>query len=196
MQEEKSIQLFKAKLPQMLGELTHSNQFLKLFSLSALMITLLCLFIIFFMGIRDPLVITIDTKAKLLDKIDSPKAEDQIKEGIKNYLEKRYQWNPDNVNQRLKDSENFISPNVLKIFQLAAKGVTLFSTEKKVSQRIYPEQIDIDLSKQLAQITGDRVTTIQGLKAAGNLKLKLEFESGPRTKDNPWGVYISSENEE
>jgi hypothetical protein len=47
-----------------------------------------------------------------------------------------------------------------------------------------------------ALITGDRVTSIQGLKAAGNLKLQLTFESGQRTKENPWGIYITKEKEE
>jgi hypothetical protein len=40
------------------------------------------------------------------------------------------------------------------------------------------------------------VTSIQGLKAAGNLKLELTFESGSRTEGNPWGLYISKEREE
>lgn len=44
-------------------------------------------------------------------------------------------------------------------------------------------------------IVGDRITSIQSLKAAGDLKLELGFESGPRTFVNPWWVFISKEKE-
>jgi hypothetical protein len=39
------------------------------------------------------------------------------------------------------------------------------------------------------------VTTIQGLKAAGSLRLELSFESGSRAKENPWGLYIKEREE-
>lgn len=58
------------------------------------------------------------------------------------------------------------------------------------------DHIQIDLKNSIAQIIGSRVTAIQNLKAAGELKLQLSFESGPRTKENPWGIYIRQEKEE
>ncbi|MCK6600178.1 MAG: hypothetical protein L6Q37_17585, partial [Bdellovibrionaceae bacterium] len=141
-------------------------------------------------------VITLGSDGKSLERTNQPKAEDQIREGIKRYLEKRYQWEPESVIKKLKDSEQFITPQALKAFQVAVANVAKFSTEKIVSQKVYPEKIEIDLTKQTALITGDRVTSIQGLKAAGNLKLELTFEGGPRTQENPWGIYISKEREE
>ncbi len=32
-----------------------------------------------------------------------------------------------------------------------------------------------------------------GIRAAGSLNLKLYFESGSHTEENPWGVYIRRE---
>lgn len=75
------------------------------------------------------------------------------------------------------------------------QNVVRFSSERMVSQRVYPGEIQVDLKKGLATISGDRITSIQGLKAAGDLKLELSYESGPRTTLNPWGVYISKERE-
>ena len=71
-----------------------------------------------------------------------------------------------------------------------------FSTSKAVAQRIYPDRVAVDLAKRTASISGDRVTAIQGLKAAGDLRLELTFDSGPRTAQNPWGLYILKEREE
>ena len=148
------------------------------------------------MATKEPMVITLGPDAKAIERIAMPKAEEQIREGIKKYLEKRYQWEPENVVKKLKESESFINVQSLKAFRGAVFNVAKFSTEKQVSQRVYPNTIEVSLDKNTALITGVRVTTIQGLKAAGNLKLELTFESGPRTEMNPWGIYISKEREE
>ena len=196
MQEPKPIGLKNPQLPKMVGQLMHSNQFLKAFSISSLALVFMVLGVILVMATKEPMVITLGPDGKAIERTVLPKAEDQIREGIKRYLEKRYQWEPENVIQKLKESEKFITPQALKAFQGAIANVAKFSTEKLVSQRVYPNNIEVNLAKNTAFITGDRVTSIQGLKAAGNLKLELAFESGPRTEGNPWGIYISKEREE
>ena len=196
MQEEKTISLKMPSLPKMMSELMHSNQFLKVFSLSLVVLAFMITVVVLVMATKEPMVITLDSYGKTIERTVLPKAEDQIREGIKRYLEKRYQWEPENVIKKLKDSEEFITPQALKAFQGAVGNVAKFSKEKIVSQKVYPEKIEVDLKKGTAIITGDRVTSIQGLKAAGNLKLELTFESGPRTQNNPWGLYISKEREE
>lgn len=98
--------------------------------------------------------------------------------------------------KKLKESEDFITPQAVRAFQVAVASVSKFSVDKIVTQRVYPDKIDIDLKNGTALVTGDRVTSIQGLKAAGDMRLELSFESGPRTKNNPWGLYISKEREE
>lgn len=196
MQEEKSVNLKMPSLPKMISVLAHTNQFLKVFSLSAIVLVFMVLGVILVMATKEPMVITLGPDGKAIERTVLPKAEDQIREGIKRYLEKRYQWEPENVIKKLKESEEFITPQALKAFRGAVSNVAKFSTEKIVSQKVYPEKIEIDLKKKTALITGERVTSIQGLKAAGNLKLELSFESGPRTQNNPWGLYISKEREE
>lgn len=196
MQKEKSLNLQNARLPKMLGELMHSNQFLKVFSLSALVLVFMVLGTVMVMATKEPLVITLGPDGKAIERILVPKVEDQVREGIKYYLEKRYQWEPENVKQKLKETENFIDPSTLKLFKAAVSNIEKFSIEKIVSQRVYPQYIEVNLSKKTALVTGDRITTIQGLKAAGNLKLELSFELGSRTEANPWGLYIVKEIEE
>ncbi len=196
MQNLKLIKLKSTELPGKLGELMHSNQFLKLFSITSLFLVGLMLIAVIVMATKEPTVITLNVDGAKIEKTSFPKAEDQIREGIKRYLEKRYQWEPENVIKKLKESEEFIAPKALRAFQDAVSNVAKFSVDKVVSQKVYPSDIKVDLKNQTALITGDRVTSIQGLKAAGNLKLELTFESGPRTRENPWGLYISKEREE
>lgn len=183
-------------MPTTVGELIHSNQFLKFFSITTLLLVFMAFGVIFVLMTKEPIVITLGPDGKAIERTMLPKAEDQIREGIKRYLEKRYQWEPSNVIKKLKESEEFIHPKAINAFRNATANVSTFSVEKVVSQSIYPNKIEIDLKSNKAIITGDRITSIQGLKAAGNLKLELTFESGSRTKENPWGLYISKEREE
>lgn len=196
MTDHKIMTLKKAVFPKMFGNLIHTNQLLKYFSIMSFTISMICLIAVLVLINKEPIILTMDINAKLIEKTEMPKADDQIKEGIRQYVERRYQWEPSTVTKKLKDSEVFISPLSLKAFQNAVMNVAKFSIDKIVSQKVYADKIDIDLKKQTALITGDRVTTIQGLKAAGNLKLELTFENGPRTVENPWGLYISKEREE
>jgi hypothetical protein len=189
-------QLKSSQFPKVLGELNHSNQILKMFSLIALILVLASFFVIFSLINKGPVILTLNPEGKIYERTRIPKAEDLIKEGITRYLEKRYTWMPSDVQQKLKDSSFFVSPISQKSFNEAMANIMRFSLEKQVSQKVYSEKIEINLIDGTALITGDRVTSIQGLKAIGNLKLQLSFESGPRTSQNPWGVYITKEKEE
>ncbi len=196
MQDNNSTKLKMTSFPKMIGDLKHSVQFLKLFSVGAVIIAILLTLVIMNLVSKDLPVITLDSTGYTVPQTSLPKAEDQIREGVKYYLGKRYQWGPEDVVKKLKDSEDFITPKALRAFQMAVANVSKFSIEKIVTQRVYPDRIDVDLKKGTAFITGDRVTSIQGLTAAGNMKLELTFETGPRSVKNPWGLYISKEREE
>jgi hypothetical protein len=189
-------QLKSSSFPKMLSDLANLNQFMKIFSLLSLSLVFASFLVIFYLTHQEPLILTFNSDGKNLDKMAMPKAEDLIKEGVIRYLEKRYTWMPSDVQKRLKESSFFVSPTSQKAFSEALANIIRFSLEKQVAQKVYPANIEINMKDGTALITGDRVTSIQGLKAAGNLKLQLTFESGQRTKENPWGIYITKEKEE
>lgn len=189
-------QLKNSQFPKMLSDLSHTNQFLKIFSMVTLCLVLASFFVIFSLTNQESVILTLTPEGKILEKTKMPKAEDLIREGINRYLEKRYTWVPSDVQKKLADSSFFVSPTSQKAFGEAMANIIHFSLEKQVAQKVYPSNIEINLKDGTALVTGDRVTAIQGLKAAGNLKLQLSFESGPRTKENPWGIYITKEKEE
>ena len=188
--------LYSSQYPKMLANLSQSNQFYKLFSLIALLFALISLVIATSLINKDPIVLTLTTEGKVLEKAQPTKVEDLTREAISHYLEKRYSWEPSNIQEKLKDSSYFISPTSQKAFAVAMENITRFSKEKQVTQKVYPSKIVVNVADGTVLITGDRVTSVQGLKAAGNLKLQLSFESGKRTELNPWGIYITKEKEE
>lgn len=197
--EEKKTSHQISKLPKIIGDYAHFNQFLKFFCVTLTFLLFLSVVVILFLENKKPLVITMDVEGHLIkessETLKLPKVEDEIKSALKAYLQKRYEWNPQNINEQIKNAENFIQPQTLKSFRDGVSDVLKFSVEKNVSQKIYPNQFEIDLTKNTAILKGDRITSIQGLKAAGNLNLELTFEFSARTKLNPWGIYISKEKE-
>lgn len=185
-----------SKLPRMIGDLMHSNQFLKMFSVYALTLALITCLALVFAITKEPTVLTLTPNGEVLDQVKMPRAEDEVSAAIKTYLNKRYKWRPEDVERKLKESEVFILPMTLKAFRESVSKVSKFSIEKVVSQTVYPNEMRVDLQKKVVSIRGDRFTAIQGMRAAGELKLEISFDSGPRTKENPWGVYVVKEREE
>jgi hypothetical protein len=191
-----SVKLSLPKFPKMMSLLIHSNQFLKMFSVASLAVNLLMGLIVLSALGREPMVVTISEKGLPLATAEEVKVEDQIKFAIGQYIAARYSWTPQSVKEQLGQAKAFIMTKNGKAFENASLGIQKFSAERSVTQRIYPSKIEINLQKSTASVRGDRVTSIQGLKAAGDLKLELTFENGARTKENPWGIYITKEKEE
>lgn len=189
------IQITSLKLPKLLGDLTHSNQFLKIFSISMAGITGLALVLIFVLATRTPIVLTLNPNAQPVNQVNLPNPEQEVQTAMRHYLELRYQWTPENVKQKLTKAQAMIHSGAMKAYQGAIANVVKFSIEKQVSQRVYPTNLVTDFDRRTVSISGDRITAIQSLKAAGDLKLELGFDFGPRTKENPWGIYVTKERE-
>lgn len=190
-----SMQLKIRKLPKALGELSHSNQFLKISTFSLLVLCGLMLMILFYQTTKAPIVLSITPDGSVYKEAPKPEPKTEIERAVREYLKYRYNWTPKTVVANVEQARAFILPSTLKVFDSSMQNVVQFSSERAVAQRVYPVDVEVDLKKGVAMISGDRITSIQGLKAAGDLKLELGFESGPRSARNPWGIYISKEKE-
>ncbi|HLE11831.1 MAG: hypothetical protein A2504_00575 [Bdellovibrionales bacterium RIFOXYD12_FULL_39_22] len=193
---DQKIILKSANWPKVVGDMTHSNQLLKTFSLFSLGIAILSLLIAFVLSNKPSLVLAFNSDSKVLEQVKLPSAQDQVREALNAYIRYRYNWTPQNIKENLNATTNFILPKSSKAFDGAMSEVMKFALEKELVQRAYVNQMEINLKDSTAIITGDRVSSIQGLRAAGELKVLLQFESGERTIENPWGVYIVKEKEE
>lgn len=188
-------QLRSAKFPNMMSNLMHSNQFLKMFSFYSLSLSIITLVGLTLLINKGPEVITISTDGNVIEK-GEPKLESFVESALREYIQSRYRWEPENVIERLKSSKAFILPNTERVFEDAVSKVARFSKEKLASQKVFIDEVKVDLKSRSALITGTRVTSIQNLPAAGELKLELSFESGPHTQENPWGIYVTKEKED
>ena len=190
-----SVKLRLRKLPKALAELSHSNQFLKVSTFSLLALTGLMLMVLFYQVTKAPIVLSMTPDGSIFKDAPKPDPKIEVERAVREYLKYRYNWTPKTVAASVESARAFILPSTLKVYDSAMQNVVRFSLERIVTQRVYPADIEVDMKKGIVMILGDRITIIQGLKAAGDLKLELGFESGPRTQRNPWGLYITKEKE-
>ena len=187
---------FKAgAFPKMLADLSHSNQFLKMFAVGSLALSLVLSALIFVAFARKPIVIAMTESAEILRQVELPKPESEVRQAILAYVERRYNWTSQTVDQQIEKAQTFIASANMQSFLQGTSNVKRFSKEKVVTQRAYASNVAVDLKRGVALVTGDRITEIQGMRAAGALNLELSFQSGARTSANPWGVYVVKESE-
>ncbi len=191
----KKINLQLSPLPKRMAELIHSNRFLKLFSLLSLVLLIFSLVAIILLSTKEPQVMAFDLNGKKISE-EMPKAEKMIERAIREYIKHRYEWSPKEVKKKLKKARSFITKKHESVYLDSTSKVAKFSMSKKVHQKIFPTSIQVDLKKKIVHIRGERITSIMGIRAAGSLNLKLHFESGPHTQENPWGIYITREVEQ
>jgi hypothetical protein len=181
--------------PKMLADLTHSNQFLKMFAVGSLALSLVLSALVFVGFARKPIVIAMTESAEILRQVELPKPESEVRQAILAYVERRYNWTNQTVDQQLERAQTFVASANMQSFLQGTSNVKRFSKEKVVTQRAYASNVVVDLKRGVALVSGDRITEIQGMRAAGGLSLELSFQSGPRTSSNPWGIYIFKESE-
>lgn len=189
------INLQRISLPKMLSDLTYKYHVLVMLSIGSLAVAALSMILALALSTKTPLILAFNKNAEVLEKSEFPKPEDEVRAAVTQYLNFRYKWDAKSVVENIKKAESFIQIKSLTAFQKNMASVVKFSIDREVLQRVYPAELKVDLKSQVVFIVGDRVTSIQGLKVAGNLNLAIEFESGPRTSKNPWGIYITKEKE-
>lgn len=190
-----TILLKTTKIPKIMGSLIHKNELLKFFAIGTLILCILSITVLRAVVSKPPIVIPLASTGEIFTGGPMPAPESEIERAINEYLDLRYIWEPKTVETNLKRAESFIASQSLKAYQTQIANVVRFSKEKMVSQKIFVGNVNVDLATHKIQITGDRITSIQGFKASGDLTLELDYVCGDRSKENPWGIFITKEKE-
>jgi hypothetical protein len=184
--------LSKVQYPKIVTDLASQNQFLKTFSYSCLGLTALMALVLVYSIKKGPQVIALDNTGEVA-RVETALTDLQVKSAVREYLSHRYNWDPATAQAQLKKTEVFIYPSLIGSFQKSMVAVLKFIHDKKVTQRVYPQKIDVDFKAKVITVVADRINEFENLKAATVLKLKLNFEVDDRTAMNPWGIYVTKE---
>jgi type IV secretory pathway component VirB8 len=192
MNEIKKIEI--RKYPQMVQEFAKENFNLKMLSALLLTVVIIVLTMLLYLIKHGPTVIALN-EAGSVAKIETTITDLQIQSAIKEYLSYRYNWDEKTIAAQLGKAQFFVAPSLVSSFQKSMLEVQKYVREKKITQRVYPKSITIDLKNKSVNILADRITEFDALKAATELRLTLQFRAEDRSVTNPWGIYITRETE-
>lgn len=144
---------------------------------------------------RQPTIVALDSGSSVINQQSTTSLQADAERTARRYLEFRYTWNPANKAAQLAFANKFIAPQSLKAFEKTSFDLVTFSKGKNVAQRVYPISVVANPKVSRVEVMADRFTEIQGLKAATVLRVGLVYQTGPRTLENPWGIYIVKEEE-
>ena len=180
--------------PKMVQEFAEENFNLKTLSASLLVLSFILSALIVYLIKKGPDVIALDAGGDVA-KIELKITDAQIVKAAQEYLSNRYAWKPESLSSQLKKAEWFVEPTLVNAFQKSMLETQRFVREKKVTQRVYPSDVKVDLKEKKIIVIADRITEFDSLTAATKMKVVLDFTSGERTAVNPWGIYIRKETE-
>ena len=143
---------------------------------------------------RGPMVVPLQADGNIA-RVDSQVTDAQIQAAVKEYMNTRYTWTDSTISAQVKRAEFFIAPQLVAAFQRAMVETLKYVHEKKVVQRVYARTTEVNFKDRQILITADRITEFDGLKAASEMRIVLNFDLEARTVVNPWGIYITKETE-
>jgi len=188
--------LSSASYTQMVRSFAKENFNLKILSGACLALLFLSFIVVAFLLKQGPTVIALDASGEVAN-VETKVTDVQIKAAVKQYVQRRYSWSYKNIEDRLRKAELFVHPSLALSFRKSMVETIKYVQEKKITQRMYPrdDETEIDLKNKAVTLVMDRITEFDSLKAATETKLKVWFDTGDRNFVNPWGVYVTKEQE-
>ena len=148
------------------------------------------------LAMKKPLIISIGVDSS---KVLSPKDPDanglmvELIRVLKQYLRTRHNWDWTTIEARSKEAAAYVASEYRPKFFLNVQEQIRIAKEKQVSQKLFPEEPEIDLKEKKAEIVAERILILNGIRASQPMKFELGFSFGERTEVNPEGIYITSE---
>ena len=148
------------------------------------------------LSLRKPNLIAVTASETRILSVTPPNDEllaAEVSRVASSYIKARHNWEPNKIDASFAEAGRFIHKDFLKKFQQGTSEQLRLAKEKRVSQRFYPSELQVDPKKQTVTVSGDRILIIDGLRATNPMNLELTYDFGPRTVANQEGVYITAE---
>jgi hypothetical protein len=148
------------------------------------------------LAIRKPVLVAVSEKETAILTATPPSAElleKELTRQVTGYVESHYTWDFTNIDAAHVNASRYVASQFQKAFQQANAEQVRIAKEKKLSQKVYVSDIQLDSKALTARVTLDRILRVDGLRAVTPLVLDLTLQSGPRTDTNPEGLYITGE---
>lgn len=149
------------------------------------------------LALRSPIIVAVtpdhSSVLAIAPATDVLKKE-EIRRVVTAYSKAHHSWDWQSVDAQLSTAARMVAPEFTGQFRHANAAQSKIAKEKKLSQKFYiSELVSSDKEPQTMIITGDRILVVEGLRATNSMTLQVKYAFGPRTEENPEGIYITSE---
>ena len=178
------------------GEEAAQNTFLKGLLLFCTVILTAETALITVFTLKKPALFAIGEKTSDALKITPPTNEVILKEierTLKSFAAGRFTWDYQTIEDSFKKLVPYIEEDFVKKFQSATSEEIKFAREKRIAQRFFINDVNLNKDEGKAILSGDRIISVDGLRAVAPLTLEITFTLSKRTPENPEGVYIMGE---
>lgn len=185
-----------SKWIQVWGAEQIQNQILKgllafVLILCAVQTTIVCI-----LALKAPTLIAVTNDSTQVLAVVPPNEElllKEIRRTLTEYAQLHHTWDWQTVDGRMIGASKMVASEYSEQFLRANASQAKLAKEKKLSQTLYVSDLTVDLKEGTATLKADRIIIVEGLRAANPMVLKIGFELGARTLNNPEGVYVTSE---
>src|SRR3990167_7898549 len=181
------------------GDVQMVNAVLKIALLVVSFAFLISLFVILKLATRAPLLISVlPTGQSVVTKAihaSFSSAPEEITIFIQQFMEAKYNWTPDNVENQMKSANSFLNKNLVQQTQKKTEENIAYIKNTGLQQTLYIKSISAQSSEFKGQgtftVVGDRVLGIKTARFTSPLKVVLTVEKVARSKERPHGLYIT-----
>ncbi len=148
------------------------------------------------LAMKKPVIVSIgqdSSKALIQQEPDANALNRELIRMLKQYLRTRHNWDWMTIEAKAKEAARYVASEYRSKFLLNVQEQIRIAKEKQVSQKLFPEEPEIDLKEKKAKIVAERILILNGIRASQPMKFELGFLFGERTEVNPEGIYITSE---
>lgn len=178
------------------GEEQSQNLFLKYILLVLGSLFAVQSIILLILALKAPVLVGIGEQKSAVLQIVAPSEkllEIELDRLLRKYAQVHYNWDSSNIETSFNEAAKYVSTPFRKAFTTANAEQIRLAKEKRLTQKVYIDNTQVDAKSMTARITMDRILLIDGLRATNPIVLEVTYESGPRTETNPEGIYITGE---
>lgn len=173
------------------------NSFLKGLLITGAILFAIQSIVLAVLAFRKPTLIAVgqgETRIFTVAPLSEELLSNELKRLVKKYVETHYNWDSSSVEKAHSDAAKYVSEKFVNAFNRANAEQVRFAKEKRISQKVFlTSEIQVDSKTLVARISMERIFNVDGLRATSPLVLDVSFEYGPRTANNPEGIYITAE---
>ncbi len=148
------------------------------------------------LAMKKPLIISVmkdSTQTVESYEPDAPQLLRELIRVLKQYLRTRHNWDWTTIEARSKLAASYVAPEFREKFYLNVQEQIRLAREKQVSQKLFPDDPQVELKEKKASVTAERILIVNGIRASQPMTFELSFSYGERTESNPEGIYVTSE---